>query len=665
MATKEDANRFSLPVETFIRTFLQEKFPKLNLAPGSAIYDLLISPSALLQQQMRDRMRVIQRNQSLKNYTVMLPEELDRLASNYFVERRQGIKATGIQRVFFQAPQAVLIDLSTVFSTDDGRTYRPISAVSVSVAALTANFQTTTSEYYVDVPTISAASGERFLALAGEVTRFSGITGATRTTNLENYFGAQNSESNSELYVRIKKSLTNRDLVKKDAFKSALLEKFPSIKDVIVQGYQDEFMTRDVIQAVIATELLFQTSFCQKVNLPLNSSGEVQWEDEDGVTITAPLGGFVGAVYDLTGKDFTSLSVTLDGRTFQTVCVQPGNKVRFLGASDSDADNGDHLVTRVEEVPVAAGGADVKVLRLDRPLIETADVGSSIETTPYTVLGYNTTNSFHIGGKIDLYVDSSSDANQAVIVGALPPVNDNSLFVSEVPLTSTYLDSSGTNLFEKDVGFSDPVLSILKVEQLDPGDETIVLRELIPEVHYVLVRKESRDKFTLAESDVLVIRGEEEFLDATGTAIADPQALFVGQRIKITYVTNPDYPLVTSYIENDANRDITKDVVIKIPESVILDVKFEYTGSTSEEDVRQIVTEYIDNLGFGATITVNEIVSVLAFFGVTDIKMPMELTSRRDTGAGAFEFISSEDRIELDSIQLFTADIPLLITRIG
>jgi hypothetical protein len=222
------------------------------------------------------------------------------------------------------------------------------------------------------------------------------------------------------------------------------------------------------------------------------------------------------------------------------------------------------------------------------------------------------------------------------------------------------------NLFENNIGFQAPVISITKIEQIDSANEDAVLKELIPGVHYVLVRQEDRGKYTQADNDVIVIRGSEDITDPiTGDSLDVSVPLFVGQRLKIYYITNPDIPLIQEYFDSDSNRDITKDVLLKTPNSVIVDVDIEFSGGITETDVRNILSEFIRKKGMGSELTVNEIVTVLAFFGVTDIKMPVTLRSRVETGSASFDFEESTDRLSIDDTQIFIPEDTLSVTKSG
>ena len=253
---------------------------------------------------------------------------------------------------------------------------------------------------------------------------------------------------------------------------------------------------------------------------------------------------------------------------------------------------------------------------------------------------------------MDVYVDSVSTFEREVIITT---VLTDDAGVAEIPVAAAASQPNGTSLFENSVGFEDPVLSIAAIEELDPITDGLVLRTLVPDTHFVLVRAEKRGRFTQVDEDVLIIRGRDD----TGAP------LFNGSRLRIRYLTNPDFATIQSFVSDTTQRDVTKDILIKTPEIVFLDVDFAYRGVITLDDVKSIVTEFIAEKSFRPTITVNEIVTALAFFGVTDIEMPMTLTSRFDQGDGEVAVASSQDRISAGRVQIFRAVPDLSIRKLG
>ena len=653
-----------LPVEPLIRQLMKERFPDMSTHPGSAMYDTFVQPASVLYQRFRDTARVIQRNQSLKNFNLMLPEELDRLASNFLVYRNAGTPATGVQRVYFGTVENISIDTDAVFTDVSGNRYFPITPVRLSAVELQANYDTADRQYYADVVIQSEGVGSRYRALGGTIDQVNGVTGALRTENLADLAGGDDEESNSELYSRVLASLTNRELVKKDGIAATIQEAFPTVSNVLVQGYGDAAMTRDVISASASLDTLIPTSFCRKVNLPLDENGEVLWQNAAGNEITRPIGGFVGALVDVAGRDFSSLIVTLDGETTQRVSVQEGHTVRFLRNEDPDTLGNDYRVTRLETVPIEAGGDPVRVIRLDKALLETGDVSEDLTKNPYTILGPVYTDNFHVGGKVDVYIDSSADSERSVIINSLAPV-DPAGDVAEVPLIEDALDFQGNSIFENGVGFVSPVITITKIEQLDPVDDSVVTRELLPDVNFSVVRAAERSKFTRLDNDLLVVKGTEPLIDPVTNAATDIVVpMFIGQRLRVTYVTNPDIGSVQTFVDSSSQRDVTKDIKIFAASLVNVSVEMTYSGAQTVENVQTVIRDYIDQLGFGATLSTSDLVTVLSHFGVTQVQLPVTMRARRELGNGRIEIIEDSNEITLNPSEIFRADTELRITQV-
>ena len=459
--------------------------------------------------------------------------------------------------------------------------------------------------------------------------------------------------------MKIKEGITNRDLVKELAISTAIRDAFDSVRAVQVVGYGDETMTRDVIEAVVSIDDILRYSFCQKINLPLDENGEVNWFDRDGNPVISPLGGYVGAVADMTGIDFYSVPLSSDRNTTTRVSVQPGFRVRLYPGYDQDPDQGDYDVTRVESVPVEINGDLVQVLRLDQafsdPQISSWDPVSDMDKYSYSIMGAVTTKAFHVGGKIDAYVDSTADEQDSVLINVLPEVAPG---VSEIEVTdiNPINPSTALPLFENGQAFRLPTLSILKIEQIDFEDENVVERDLIPEVHWVYVTAESRGRFTRADNDVIIIKGFEE--DGTTPA-------FTNRRIKIYYVTNPDIQLIQDWVSNRARYDVSKDILIKPKNIAVLDVELSYEGDVALSVITEVVEQYIFSKGFAGTVSADDITTLLRVYGVEKVYHPIQLRLRRDLGNGLFETEASEDSLSANATEVFFPMDPLSITKAG
>ena len=655
MASTEDINRYSLPVETLIRELVANANPDINTAPGSAINDMLISPASLIFQHFRDYSRVVYRNQSLSNYPAMLPEELDRVAANYMVTRHQGTKASGTVRVTFSAPVSVTIPTSARFVANNGQQFQPTAAVTITDVAMGAARLLTTGEYYVDVPVEAVSAGSDGGIQAGAIARATGIPNYLRAFNEKDFTAGSDIEGNSELFARITRSITNRDLVKASGIEATILDNFPTVRRAQVIGFGDPLMERDRVDINLSDQRLFTQSFAQKVNLPLDAEGNVTYLAEDGGASVVPLGGTVGAIVDLVGRDFSGIEVSVDGVKVERVSVQPNNRVRMLGSEDPDAGE-DFIVTRVEEVPIVPNGPAVRVIRLDRPFKDTTSVDPAVNLTtfPYTVYGFFSSTNFHVGGCVDVYVDPKDLQTSTVLVSALPALSTTQLDVAEIPITTTFTDAGDNELFETG-GFSTPVLFIEKIERVSTADADEVLAELVPDVNYSVVSASQRGEFTAADNDVIVVRGTD----------SDGLPLFTGTRLKVTYKHAPEINQVQEFLDSAERRDVTKNVLVRTPQVMQVNLDLSYTGNRTAEEVRAFVSEFIRSKTFGSVLTVQEIITVLSYIGITDIELPVRLRGMLNRPNGTVFFTESDDRLTLQGNQVFYPQATLNITKNG
>ena len=188
--------------------------------------------------------------------------------------------------------------------------------------------------------------------------------------------------------------------------------------------------------------------------------------------------------------------MSLDGRTSTRVAIQEGYQVRFTDPNDPDFNNNDFIVTRIETVPVEPEGDARQGPAPQPPPPGHGEMsGQSVDTTPYSVYGSYFTNDFHVGGKVDVYIDSTNAVSREVIVSAVPAVAAGT-DVGEIPWSRRPPTAWVTTCSRTTQDFLSPVITITKVELIDAVSDEQVLMELIPGTHYSVVRADMRGRFT-------------------------------------------------------------------------------------------------------------------------------------------------------------------------
>jgi hypothetical protein len=261
-----------------------------------------------------------------------------------------------------------------------------------------------------------------------------------------------------------------------------------------------------------------------------------------------------------------------------------------------------------------------------------------------------------VGGKIDVYGDSSANIEESVIVSSLSETTPGS-GIAEIPIVEEVPADpvSGLPLFEDNKAFFFPFMGVLKIEQIAGDNASAVERTLVAGAQYVVIDAEFRRQFTTQDSDVIRIFGNDE----------NGNPLFIGKRIKITYLSNRDLPLMQEFVDRGDIETKNADIGIYPTEQVLLDISLKYRGDLDEVVVKDVLERFIKSKAVGASISVQEISLVLGVIGIQDIEHPTRLTSTRDTGTGQLETTTSEDRIGLEQYQTFFPVDSLSVEKIG
>lgn len=248
--------KFSLdPLNTdtadFLVAKLKESFPTLSVGPGDALYDIVVSASALFLDVYRREASKIKINQSILNLDSMTEDDVDALAANWLLERRQGSFALGTVRIIFAQARSVSFSASTLFSTIDGTTFRPIGAYTVSAETIRTNL-INGDQYYIDVQVVAVNVGNSGNVPAGAIVSAVGINGIVSINNELPTVGGADAESNQDLInARLPRAITERALVTERGINARLDFVDNRVIASQVIGFLDPEMERDSVPADI------------------------------------------------------------------------------------------------------------------------------------------------------------------------------------------------------------------------------------------------------------------------------------------------------------------------------------------------------------------------------------------------------------------------------
>ena len=667
-------DRFNLPVSDFILQALNERFPDLDIRPGSALYQLLALPVAFTFQPFRDRLNTLRKNQSLRFFQFMLPRELDSLVANFLLERTGSLNANGTVRVFFDTPDNYTVPTTARFRTDDGLSFLPVTATTITRANLLLNFAN--GLYYLDVPAAAVASGADSAVDAGQITLVEGITGAVSATNLTAFFGGRNEESNAGLAVRTRRSIATRTITSPFATEALLREQFgDSLISVEVIGFGDEEMIRNRARSFVSYDELFVTTYGRKVNVSIDADGVIDTTGSPPAT-----NRFVGAIIDTenaySNPDAAEINdpyyffrlPVVRGQETVRLSVNRGDTVEVSKVDQSagpDPDDGEYTVTDIVYQSPFAGHlaglspnqvAKTMMLVLDRPFQNPQS--TSIVTTPgsaelveheYSITSGVSTGEFHKGGFVDVYVHTVNTFTDEIIVAELfASAAGTDLY--DVPVSaSPGLNPISQPWYESGKLFQLPVVGFVRVEQIDTQNADLTIKVLEEGRDFIYIPNDPETRYTTQESGFLRFNGSS----------------LLGARVRVVYETNSDIQAIQDFMDASEQRDVTKNVLVKSAKPVIVDADLSFSGSASVSDVEGIVKAYIESRPQGSEITANQLVTVLNSFGVNDITLPMELTARRSRDDGSVDETVSSDRLTAVRLERFVPQDSLSITKTG
>lgn len=238
----------NIDIEGMIRRGLETCDPSMNIGrEGSAVLDIAVKPLAGLLKPFVTELEEMKKNLSFANLAELSNDAADALAANLFVNRRAGSYASGVVRLYFNDPQEVMVPADIEFVTNANLKFYTTIGTYITAEEMSLNYEN--GLYYMDIPAVAGAEGILYNIRSGEITKstMSLPSGVVSVTNPTQFTGGSTSESNAELYERIKMAITTRDLVTKRSIAYVLTEQFSSIKDIVSVGFGDPEMLRDTV----------------------------------------------------------------------------------------------------------------------------------------------------------------------------------------------------------------------------------------------------------------------------------------------------------------------------------------------------------------------------------------------------------------------------------
>jgi len=232
---------------------LREKYPSLSLNASGLINDKVLNPYIDILKPFIAKLHDIDNKQLLSNYNIISDEDYTEIGKkNYFIQRLSGRKASEYVYIEFQnipVNTNITIPSGTTVGKDEEYQYVVNSNILVEYKDLAQYYDTTRLVYSIPVFVEATAVGSAFNAEINEIsTLFSTLQYATGAVyNAVDITNGADRETNLKYYNRIQDFYLAKNLGSKPGYKQFVLDNFDLVEDLIVVGYGDALMDRDLI----------------------------------------------------------------------------------------------------------------------------------------------------------------------------------------------------------------------------------------------------------------------------------------------------------------------------------------------------------------------------------------------------------------------------------
>lgn len=240
---------------TLIQLLMDNGFDGV-LEDGSAVYDLLIKPNALIYALINKDIARAKAYLSL-DAAAAIKDELgdeydtivDAILGNWFIERRDGKSSRGVIRCYFSKPLEVIHinKNNTYFIIDDIKYIPQADSTYTQVDFVKRDTGTVlSSNVYLDISVESELPTDAKVMPGAQV---SGYMNTMYFLNAEiiNEFAHGESKENTETFInRAHDVITTRELITYKAINTVLVNEFDSLSEVFTAGYGDIEQIRDI-----------------------------------------------------------------------------------------------------------------------------------------------------------------------------------------------------------------------------------------------------------------------------------------------------------------------------------------------------------------------------------------------------------------------------------
>lgn len=380
-------------IELFILTRLRQEFPEMFAEEGGAMSDMLVKPARVLLEPFRREIRSVRMQLSLSDPNQLANDEADKLMSNFFFERNAGGYAKVRVRIFYQNAVSQTVGSSNIAFTGTGLRFFPTHAQAITSEGMLFNVDTS-GLYYFDVSYQAERPGAAYNVAKNAIIGVTGISAATRVTNLAKAVPGNSTESTSDFIARCETSMGEKSNNTLNGLIAVLRENFSSLRVLQAIGFNDAEMHRDVIVGGSYGPILFSDT---KGNTVADGAAPV------GYTPYLDFGGTISftTAFGPVGTDISGYAITVwydDGTGMAPHTWQLGEVISAIRITVHSS------YTRLE-LPSDAIVQELWSIR-KRDVITLSDMPGGLlfpDNLTYETVDVPS-NEIHVGGCVDVYV---------------------------------------------------------------------------------------------------------------------------------------------------------------------------------------------------------------------------------------------------------------------
>ena len=188
-----------------VKKILQEHDPNLDMSGGTAAQDILVNAPEYVLNYIFSAMKKLEDERDTSDVTLLELAKLDRVGNQLFVSRGEGIKSTGVVRMYFIVPTTKTCPAGTIFETSRGLKFVSKRSTTITDSQMALNIEG--KYYYMDIPSIEAVeAGAQYSISSFAVVRMVGQPAdVVKVTNPNEFTTGANAQKETKAFqVKLK-----------------------------------------------------------------------------------------------------------------------------------------------------------------------------------------------------------------------------------------------------------------------------------------------------------------------------------------------------------------------------------------------------------------------------------------------------------------------------